>query len=72
MQKHVNTIMINFAIKSSFICVLYLVLFNLHYILTILWGGGGTEQNCPASNVLNLTNAIVLKIGRNIPHSIWI
>ena len=39
MQKYVNTFMINFAIKSSFICVLYLVLFNVHYILTILWVG---------------------------------
>lgn len=39
MQKHVNMFMINFAIKSNFICVLYLVLFNVHYILTVLWVG---------------------------------
>lgn len=74
MQKHVNMFMINFAIKSSFICVLYLVLFNMHYTLTPLWVSflGGAEQNCPAPNILSFANAIVLKLARNIPHSIWI
>ena len=55
--------------KQLYLCIISCFIQRALYFNRIV---GGAEQNCLASNILNLANAIVLKIDRNIPHSIWI